>query len=150
MKEALIIRARHQPGYVLITVAGEIDIATAPQLRERLTALAASGRPLVVDLAQVSFLDAAGLGVLAGTAHRARARGTSLHVISARPQIRRLFAITGLDRHIPLVWTLAEALAELPPGWDIPVNGHCRTRARQARLDPGPPGTNGDMRPGRR
>ena len=61
MGEALTIEARHEHGYPVVTVAGEIDIATATRLRERLAELAASGRPLVADLDQVRFIDSAGL-----------------------------------------------------------------------------------------
>src|SRR5690242_12605521 len=45
----LTVEIRDEPGHVLITVAGEVDIATVPQLQERLAAPAASGRPLIVD-----------------------------------------------------------------------------------------------------
>lgn len=110
MPEALTIDVRHQPGHVLVAVAGEVDISTAPQLREQLAGLAGKGRPLIIDLDRVNFIDASGLGVLAGTAKRAAAHGTSLHVVAARPHTRRLFSITGLDQHIPLTRTLAEAL----------------------------------------
>jgi anti-anti-sigma factor len=127
MEEALIIRVRHQPGHVLVTVAGEIDIATASQLRDRLAVLAASGRRLVVDLAQVSFLGAAGLDVLAAAARQAREFGGDLGVASPRPLVRRLFAITGLDRQISLARTVTEALAVLTPGWDIPLDGPSAT-----------------------
>jgi anti-sigma B factor antagonist len=123
MPDDLIIGVRHLPGHVLVTVAGEIDIATAPQLHDRLAALAASGRRLVVDLTQVSFLAAAGLNVLAAAARKARARGGDLGVVTPRPRIRRLFAITGLDRHIPLARTVTEALAALSPGWATPLDG---------------------------
>jgi anti-anti-sigma factor len=71
----LTVEVRQEPGHVLVTVAGEVDIATVPQLRERLAAPAASGRPLIVDLDWVTFLDAAGLGVLARAASRAAAHG---------------------------------------------------------------------------
>jgi STAS domain len=60
MGEALTIEALHEQGYPVLTVAGEIDIATAARLRERLSELAASGRPLVADLDQVGFIDSAG------------------------------------------------------------------------------------------
>ena len=63
---------------MLVTVAGEVDIATVAQLRESLRALVAGGRRVVADLDQVSFIDAAGLGVLAGAAGLAAAHGTSL------------------------------------------------------------------------
>ena len=68
-----MIRVRRDPAYVLVTVAGEIDIATVPALHERLTLLAATGRAVVVDLDQVTFIDAAGLGALAGAARQAAA-----------------------------------------------------------------------------
>ncbi len=108
--DELTIRVRHAPGYVLVTVAGEVDIATVAGLRERLVPLAVGGRPLVTDLNQVSFIDAAGLGALACAARLAAEHGSSLHVVCARQQARRLFRITGLDRAVPLARTLAEAV----------------------------------------
>jgi len=114
--DVLTIRVRHKRKYVLVAVAGEIDIATVAGLRERLVALAAGGRPLVIDLDQVSFIDAAGLGALVGAGKRAAEHGVGLHVVCARQQIRRLFRITGLDRSIPLARTLAEALPIMAAG----------------------------------
>ena len=55
MGKALTIQARREPGYVVVTVAGEVDIATVAALRERLSALAAGGLPLVADLDQVKL-----------------------------------------------------------------------------------------------
>jgi anti-sigma B factor antagonist len=118
MSKALTIRARREPGYVVVTVAGEVDIATVAELRERLAALAASGVPLVADLDQVSFIDATGLGALAGAAREATEHGTSLYVVCARPQTRRLFRVTGLDRQIPVAHDLAEVLRALGAGQD--------------------------------
>jgi anti-sigma B factor antagonist len=116
MAKALTIRARREPGYVIVSVAGEVDIATVARLRERLTALAVGGLPLVADLDQVSFIDATGLGALAGAARQAAAHGVSLHVVCSRPQTRRLFRVTGLDRQVPLARDLAEALGALEAG----------------------------------
>jgi anti-sigma B factor antagonist len=111
--EALTVRVRHEPGYVLVTVAGDVDFASVAGLRERLFALAATGRPLVADLDRVSFIDAAGLGVLAGAARRAAAHGASLRVVCARPRIRRLIGVTGLDQAVSLAGTADEALGML-------------------------------------
>jgi anti-sigma B factor antagonist len=108
--EALTVRVRHEPGYVLVTVAGEVDFASVARLRDRLFPLSATGRPLVADLDRVSFIDAAGLGTLAGAARRAAAAGTSLRVVCARPRIRRLLRVTGLDQAMPSAGTLDEAL----------------------------------------
>ena len=110
MDDALTIEVRHEQGYAMVTAAGEIDISTVTLLRERLFELAAGGRPLVADLDQVSFMDSAGLAALVGTAKRAAAHGGSLQVACARPKIRRLFRLTGLDCRIPLASTLDEAL----------------------------------------
>jgi len=113
MGEALTIEARQERGYPIVTVAGEIDIATAAGLRERLSELAASGRPLVADLDQVRFIDSAGLAALVGAANRAAAHGGSLHVVCGRPRVRQLFRLSGLDRRLPPARTLDEALNAL-------------------------------------
>ena len=84
MGEALTIRVRRDRGYAIVAVAGEVDIATVTRLRERLLGLAASGRTLVVDLDQVSFIDSAGLAALVGAARRAAAHRASLQVVCAR------------------------------------------------------------------
>ena len=60
-----------------------------------------------------SFIDSAGLAALVGAAKRAAAHGGSLHVVCARPQIRQLFRLTGLDGQIPLARTLDATLKAL-------------------------------------
>ena len=119
----LAIGVRRGAGHVLVTVAGEVDIATVPRLREQLFARAAGGRPLIADLDRAGFIDAAGLGVLAGAAGRAAAHGGGLHVVCARA--RRLFRLTGLARRVGLAGTAGAALQRLAAGPD--------TRARAAQ-----------------
>jgi anti-anti-sigma factor len=104
------IRVRYEPEYVLVTLVGEIDYAAVAGLRERLFALTASGRQVVADLDRVSFIDAAGIGLLAGAARRAAVHGSTLHVVCARRQTRRLFRLTGLDRVVSLAGDMTEAL----------------------------------------
>jgi anti-sigma B factor antagonist len=130
--EAPVVRVRREPGYVLITVTGEVDYASVPGLRERLFALADDGRPLVADLDRVSFIDAAGLGVLAAAARRAVAHGASLHVVCARDRIRRLFGLTGLDRAVPLAARLAEALQDTAGSKAAAVRGGVQGQRRRA------------------
>jgi anti-sigma B factor antagonist len=113
MGEALTIEVRHELGCTIATVVGEIDLATVTRLRDRLFELAASGQPLVADLDRVSFIDSGGLSALVGTARRAAAYGGSLHVVCARPEIRKLLRLTGLDSRIPLTLSLDEALESL-------------------------------------
>jgi anti-anti-sigma factor len=61
MGDTLTIEVRHEQDYVIVTADGEIDISTVTLMRECLFELAASGRPLVADLGQVSFIDSTGL-----------------------------------------------------------------------------------------
>ena len=119
--QELTIDIRWEPAYVLVTVAGELDIATARGLYERLSAVTAAGVAVVADLDQVSFIDAAGLGALARVARYARTHGSSLHVVCARPRTRRLFRLTEVDHRLPLSGTRAEALQALMAGRDGPV-----------------------------
>ena len=110
MGEALTIEVRQGHDYAIVTAAGEIDISTVSRLRERLFEIAASSRPLVVDLDQISFIDSVELAMLVGTANRAAAHGGRVQVACARPKIRQLLRLAGLDRRIALPRTLDEAL----------------------------------------
>ena len=110
----LAMRVRREPGgTAVITVAGEVDIATVAGLRDRLFTLADTSRSVIVDLDQVSFIDAAGLGALVGAARRTGIHGASLQVVCGRPQTRELFRLAGLDRRLRLARTRAEALQAL-------------------------------------
>ena len=81
----------------LLTVTGEIDLDTADLLRDAVTsALQSEPGDLVIDLNEVSYIDSAGLGVLVGTYNRLADHQRSLTVRCSRPQVLRLFAITGL------------------------------------------------------
>jgi anti-sigma B factor antagonist len=113
--QALAMRVQHEPGHVLVTVAGEIDIATVAQLEEQLSTLATSGNVLVADLTQVSFIDAAGLRALGRAAAQAAAHRVTVYVVCGRDHILRLFHLTGLDRRITVARTLTEALQSFPP-----------------------------------
>jgi len=81
----------------ILTATGELDIATAPAFREALLTLIAAGHArVVVDLDSVTFMDSTGLGVLASANKRMRSEGRELLVVCHRPEILRLFSITGL------------------------------------------------------
>jgi anti-anti-sigma factor len=110
----LAMRVRREPGgTAVITVTGEVDIATVAVLRDQLFTLADTSCSVIVDLDQVSFIDAAGLGALVGAARRADIRGASLQVVCGQPQTRELFRLAGLDRRLRLARTRAEALQTL-------------------------------------
>jgi anti-sigma B factor antagonist len=134
MHSGLTVRVRRENGCVIIAIAGEVDIATAAQLRKRLSGLAASGAPVIADLDQVSFIDAAGLGALVGAASQAAARGASLRVVCDQPQTRRLFRLTKLDRHLPPARTVAEALRDVAAGQAMTGNVPSSFEAIRAQL----------------
>ncbi|MEV0149569.1 MULTISPECIES: STAS domain-containing protein [unclassified Nonomuraea] len=87
-----------------VHLSGEIDIFTSAALRRRLlSTLHHSTSLLILDLSEVSFCDAAGLAVLVGIQHRARARGVTLALTAPTPYMSRLLHITGLDRGLPVM-----------------------------------------------
>ena len=84
---------------VSVTVRGEIDVHTAPQLRDRLDEVLRQEEELVVlHLDDVTFMDSTGLGVLVG-AHKAQvAAGRSLVLVCSEPRVLRIVHLTGLHR----------------------------------------------------
>lgn len=97
----------------VVHVDGEIDVYTAPVLRDALDKTIASGRvDLVVDLGDVTFMDSTALGVLVGRLKLVRAQHGSLRVVVTHERVERVFAITGLDRVFTLHRSVDEALSE--------------------------------------
>ena len=97
--------------WTVLTVTGEVDVATAPSLRERLVQLIAEGNTrLVVDLSPVDFLDSTGLGVLVGTLKRIRQADGELRLIIPQERIIKLFDITGLSQIFEISDQLQSAL----------------------------------------
>jgi anti-sigma B factor antagonist len=93
------LQVSERDGRVVLHVTGEIDVATAPRLRERTVALVAQGqRHLVIDLDGVDFLDSTGLGVLVGTLKRLRSQDGTLALVCSRPSILKVFEITELTK----------------------------------------------------
>jgi anti-sigma B factor antagonist len=102
----------------IVAVVGDADLHSGPELRDRLTGLMDDGVTLLVlDLSETTFVDSMTLGVLLGSVKRLRATGGRLDVVVPRPDIRRIFEITMLDRVFDLHTTLEQALAGR-------VNGH--------------------------
>ena len=109
----LSLSTRTVAGRRVLEVGGEIDVYTAPQLRERLVALVDSGdRRVVVDLARVEFLDSTGLGVLVGAPKRLRGAGGELSLVCSQERLLKIFRITGLDRVFTLFESVAAATAD--------------------------------------
>ena len=87
------------PNVPLIELEGEVDVYTAPQLKQQLVTLLEAGNvTMVVDLTKVEYLDSTALGILIGGLKRSRERDGNLPLICPSPRIRRVFEITGLDK----------------------------------------------------
>lgn len=98
-------------GWTVVSVYGELDVATAPALREQFIGLVGNGaNTLVLDLEGVDFLDSTGLGIIVSALKRARTHGGDLKLVCTQPRIRRLFEITGLDKALPLLPSLDAAV----------------------------------------
>jgi anti-sigma B factor antagonist len=92
--------SQEQRGAVpLLRVRGEVDIYTAPRLKEAVVAALNSGaQSLAFDLSQVGFLDSTGLQVLMSAKKRTAERGGEVYIIGAGGQIRRVFSLLSLER----------------------------------------------------
>jgi anti-sigma B factor antagonist len=118
--------SRPRAGAVVVAVGGEVDLCSSTTLREKLKESLAEGPELlVIDLAQVSFIDSTGLSCLVSAAHRTTNVDCALAVVAPAGRVRQLIAMTGIDRVITVHETLADALAQSPErgsslGRDLP------------------------------
>jgi anti-sigma B factor antagonist len=86
-------------GISTVSVAGEVDLATAPELKEALTEVVNDGaRGVLVDLSNATFIDSTTLGVLMSAVKRLRPAGGELAIACNDANIRKIFEITLLDR----------------------------------------------------
>lgn len=94
----------------IIELEGEVDVYTAPQLKQQMIGLLEGGaRELVVDLTKVEYLDSTALGVLIGGLKRMREMDGNMVLVCPSPRIRRVFEITGLDKIFDIYNSVDEA-----------------------------------------
>lgn len=94
----------------IVDVEGEIDVYTAPRLRELLIDLVNKGNfHLLVNMEKVDFLDSTGLGVLVGGLKRVRAHDGSLELVCTQERILKIFRITGLTKVFGIYASVQEA-----------------------------------------
>jgi anti-sigma B factor antagonist len=95
----------------VVSVSGEIDLFTAPEFKQRVSAPIDEGRThVVVDLTETTFIDSSSLGVLIGAHRRLRRLDGRLVVVCSNDAIVKTFRITGLDGVFTIVARLEEAL----------------------------------------
>jgi anti-sigma B factor antagonist len=109
----LSLETRQENGRTIIEVGGEIDVYTAPKLRDTITELVGQEcYHLVIDMEKVDFLDSTGLGVLVGGLKKVRSHDGSMQLVCTQERLLKIFRITGLSKVFAIHATQAEALAD--------------------------------------
>jgi anti-sigma B factor antagonist len=114
LEESVDLKLDHhnKDGIEIVDVEGEIDVYTAPRLREMLIDLVTNGNhQIVVNMEKVEFLDSTGLGVLVGGLKRVRAHDGSLDLVCTQERILKIFRITGLTKVFGIHATVDDAIA---------------------------------------
>lgn len=97
------------PDHAVLAVGGEIDLSTAPKLKQALLRFAEGPPTLIVDLSQTEYLDSTALGVLVGGLKRKREHGGELKLAGLAPRVRRVFDITRLSTVFEIYSSVEEA-----------------------------------------
>jgi anti-sigma B factor antagonist len=90
------LSTRRSDGQVIVTLSGELDVTDAARVAAALTAVAASGPQIIVDLADLEFIDSSGLAALVRARRQATNAGFDLLLAAPTQQVRRMLAITRL------------------------------------------------------
>ena len=106
------VSTRTDGPFTVIEVSGEVDVYTAPRLREAVVSAIDGGNVrLVVDVDNVEFLDSTGVGVLVGALKKVRYGGGTLDIVCTQPRLLKIFEITGLDKVFGLHGSVPDAIA---------------------------------------
>lgn len=98
---------------LVIHVDGELDVYTAPLLKEAVDSGMAQGyAQMVVDLTKVAFIDSTALGVLVGSLRRARAEDGDLRLVMNDPHLEKMFRITGFDSMFSIHRSVEDAVRD--------------------------------------
>ncbi len=98
---ALNITFSQEADALLVKVAGEVDVSNASELRDAIDAkLPETAGELVIDLADVPYIDSTGIGVLVGAAHRAQEKGLSLVVCRPQRNVARVLGMLGVEKDL--------------------------------------------------
>ena len=98
----------------VISLAGEVDLYTAPEFKQQLLeVIGQGGKNVVVDFSNTTFIDSTTLGVLVGGVKRLRTNDGQLALVCSDRNITKIFEITGLDRVFTIYATRDEAVEQL-------------------------------------
>jgi anti-sigma B factor antagonist len=103
--------------WVVVTVLGDLDLASAPALRHEIVALLGDGRrQIALDLTPTDFMDSIGLGVVVAIWKRIRVQGGTFAVVCPEPRLKRIFQVVDLDRVLPLHDAVDDVVSPGSPG----------------------------------
>ena len=98
----------------VISLAGEVDLYTAPEFKQQLLeVIGQGGKQVIVDFSDTTFIDSTTLGVLVGGVKRLRTNEGQLALVCSDRNITKIFEITGLDRVFNIYPTRVEAVAKV-------------------------------------
>jgi anti-sigma B factor antagonist len=106
----LSIRSEAREQAQVVSIGGDLDVYTAPQLKEALNKIGLDGTTIVLDLTRVHFIDSTALGVLVGALQTSRAADGELYLVMDDPYLLKIFRITGFDTLFSIFPGVAEAL----------------------------------------
>ena len=114
METAMILKVspRSVDGTQVLDLEGEVDVYTAPLLRQAIVDLVDGGaKHVLINLERVDYLDSTGLGILIGGVKRLKEQGGALRLVGPSARITRIFEITGLNKIFDVYATEQDALA---------------------------------------
>jgi anti-sigma B factor antagonist len=115
MRELDISTEKAGSDAIVLSLTGEVDLYTCPELKTELLRVIDEGaKVVVVDLSGTTFIDSTGLAVLIRGAERLRTNDGRLTVVVVDPSLRKIFEVTGLDRIFTIHGSRDEALAQTP------------------------------------
>ena len=108
---------RPKDDVAVVELRGEVDLFTAPQFKDVLfQAIGEEPSRVVVDLAEVTFIDSTAITVVVGGVRAVTAYGGSLELVCPEGHVRRTFEITGLAQIVPIHTSRNDSLAAVPEG----------------------------------
>lgn len=106
----LSLGSRTERGWTVVDVKGEVDLFTAPKLREHVVGLVEKDQlRIAVNLADVEFMDSTGLGVLVGVLRRLKERDGELALLAPQASVLRVLTVTGLNKVFPIYDSVEQA-----------------------------------------
>ena len=101
-------------GYEILNVIGEIDVYTAPQFKEAVNTIISTGqKDLIINMAQVTYMDSSGFGTLLSTTKRLRPEGGTVNLVACNSAIERMLKLTRLNTVFGTFSSIEEAISKV-------------------------------------